>query len=114
MEGRLRTYTFRGLPRPKKVSNRMRTHPMDCVLWAVQKAEEAENEDESEYDSDESTQEEESTFAKGVLRKEEKAEIQSMSLPVLLAKEIPAVDTSQRQRFRFVFIPTGISYGAFR
>ena len=48
MERRLRTYTFRSLPRPKKkASNWMRTHPMDCVLWAAQKAEEAENEDES-------------------------------------------------------------------
>ncbi|CAH3036517.1 unnamed protein product, partial [Porites lobata] len=33
----------------------------------------------------------------GVLREEEKAEIQSMSLPVLLAKEIPAVDTSDEE-----------------
>ena len=98
MERRLRTYTFRSLPRPKKkASNWMRTHPMDCVLWAAQKAEEAENEDESEDDSDESTQEEESTFAEGVLREEEKAEIRSMSLPVLLAKEIPAVDTSDEE-----------------
>ena len=31
MERRLRTYTFRSLPWPKKVSNCMRTHPMDCV-----------------------------------------------------------------------------------
>ena len=98
MERRLRTNTFRSLPRPKKkASNWMRTHPMDCVLWAAQKAEEAENEDESEDDSDESTQEEESTFAEGVLREEEKAEIRSMSLPVLLAKEIPAVDTSDEE-----------------
>ena len=75
----------------------MRTHPMDCVLWAAQKAEEAENEDESEDDSDESTQEEESTFAEGVLREEEKKEIRSMSLPVLLAKEITAVDMSDKE-----------------
>ena len=53
----------------------MRTHPMDCVLWAAQKAKETENEDESEGDSEENTQEEESTFAEGVLRKEEKEEI---------------------------------------
>ena len=32
-----------------------------------------------------------------MLREEEKAEIQSMSLPVLLAKEIPAVDTSDEE-----------------
>ena len=93
MERRLRTYTFRSLPRPKeKASNWMRTHPMDCVLWAAQKAKEAENEDESESDSEENRQEEESTFA-GVLREEEKAEIRTTSLPVLLAKEMPAVDT---------------------
>ena len=67
---------------------------MDCVLWAAQKAKEAENEDEPEGDSEENTQEEESTFAEGVLWEEEKAEIRSMSLPVLLAKEMPAVDTS--------------------
>jgi len=65
---------------------------MDCVLWAAQKAKEAENEDESEGDSEENRQEEESTFA-GVLREEEKAEIRTTSLPVLLAKEMPAVDT---------------------
>ena len=89
MERRLRTYTFRSLPRPKKkASNWMRTHPMDCVLWAAQEAKEAENEDESEGDSEENTQEEESTFAEGVLREEEKAEIRSTSLPVLLAKEM--------------------------
>ena len=75
----------------------MRTHPMDCVLWEVQKAKEAENEEESKDNSDENTQEEESTFAEGVLREEEKAEIRSMSLPVLLAKEIPAVDTSDEE-----------------
>ena len=98
MERRLRTYTFRSLSRPKKkASNWMRTHLMDCVLWAAQKAEEAENEDESEDDSDENTQEEESTFAEGVLREEDKAELRSMSLPVLLAKEIPAVDTSDEE-----------------
>ena len=39
MEQSLRTYTFRSLPWPKKASNWIRTHPMDCVLWAVQKAE---------------------------------------------------------------------------
>ena len=44
MERRLRTYTFRSLPRQKKkASNWMGTHPMDYVLWAVQKAEGAEN-----------------------------------------------------------------------
>ena len=105
---------------------------MDCVLWAAQKAKEAENEDESEGDSEENTQEEESTFAEGVLREEEKAEIRSASLPVLLAKEMPAVDTSDEgsltsdegspsfssrgregRRFRSVHIPTGRSCGAF-
>ena len=70
---------------------------MDCVLWAAQKVEEAENEDESEDDSDDNTQEKESAFAEGVLREEEKAEIRSMSLPVLLAKEIQAVDTSDEE-----------------
>ena len=50
-----------------------------------------------EDDSDESTREEESTFAEGVLHEEEKAEIRSMSLPVHLAKEIPAVDTSDEE-----------------
>ena len=98
MERRLRTYTFRSLPRPKKkASNWLRTHPMDCVLWEVQKAKEAENEDESKDNSDENTQEEESTFAEGVLREEEKAEIRSMSLLVLLAKEILAVDMSDEE-----------------
>ena len=44
MERRLRTYTFRSLPRQKKkASNWMGTHPMDYILWAVQKAEGAEN-----------------------------------------------------------------------
>ena len=98
MERRLRTYTFRSLPRPKKkASNWLRTHPMDCVLWEVQKAKEAENEEESKDNSDETTQEEESTFAEGVLREEEKKEIRSMSLPVLLAKEITAVDMSDEE-----------------
>ena len=98
MERRLRTYTFRSLPRPKKkASNWMRTHPMDCVLWEVQKAKEAENEDESKDNSDENTQEEESTFAEGVLREEDQKEIRSMSLPVLLVKEITAVDMSDEE-----------------
>ena len=73
MDRRLRTYAFRSLPWPKKASNWTRTNPTDCVLWAAQNAEEAENEDESKDDSDENTQEEESTFAEGVLREEEKA-----------------------------------------
>ena len=39
----------------------------------------------------------ESTFAEGVLREEEKKEIRPMSLPVLLAKEITAVDMSDEE-----------------
>ena len=80
MERRLRTYTFRSLPWPKKASNWTRTNPTDCVLWAAQNAEETENEDESKDDSDENTQEKESTFAEGVLREEEKTVFLFVSL----------------------------------
>ena len=90
MKRRLRTYTFRSVSRPKKkASNWMRTHPMDCVLWAAQKAKEAENEDESEDDSDENTQEEASTFAEGVLREEDKAEILQWHPSSLCVPRVP-------------------------
>ena len=71
----------------------MKKHAMDCVVWAAQKAEASQDDEESETGSDTCAPEDESPTAEGVLLEEGKGEIRSLSLPALLAKEAPADDT---------------------
>ena len=86
MERRLRTYTFQGLPQPKKrASTWMKKHAMDCVVWAAKMAKAPEGESQDEDDS--STDEEEVTAAEGILMEKEKGAIRSLSLPALLTQE---------------------------
>ena len=54
MDRRLRNYTFKSLPAPKKrAADWLRKHPMECVAWAAKNARRAEEEEESSENSDE-------------------------------------------------------------
>ena len=91
MDRRLRTYTFRSLPQPKKrASAWMKKDAMDCVVWAAQMAKAPEEDEESEDEEETSTYEGELTAAEGVLLEEEKGTIRALSLPALLTQDAPA------------------------
>ena len=54
MERRLRNYTFKSLPAPKKrAADWLRKHPMECVAWAAKQARRAEEEEDTSENSDE-------------------------------------------------------------
>ena len=91
MDRRLRTYTFRSLPQPKKrASAWMKKHTMDCVIWAAQTAKAPEEDEESADEEETSASEDELTAAEGNLLEEEKGAIRALSLPALLTQDAPA------------------------
>ena len=77
MDQSLRTYTLRSLPNPKKkATSWLRKHPMDCIVWAAEKASSEEretNSSHSEADSDDQAHE-------GILPESEKEALRSSSL----------------------------------
>ena len=95
MVRRLRTYTFRSLPRTnRKASAWLKRHAMDCVVWAAEKARvpEGDADGESCDDGASSSDQEESDSLEGALLEEEKKEIQSLSLSALLTADEPMRD----------------------
>ena len=80
MDRRLSTYEFRSLPNPQKsAATWLRSHPMDCVLWATEKAKTCTR----EYDGGEDpieTDEEQSFFEDGILQEKEKEELRALCL----------------------------------
>jgi len=52
MDGRLRNYTFKSLPK-KGAADWLRKHPMECVAWAAKNARRAEEEEDTSENSDE-------------------------------------------------------------
>ena len=55
MDRRLRSYTFKSLPKPrKKAAEWLCRHPMDCVMWASKQASTSSDRGESSNSSDES------------------------------------------------------------
>ena len=96
MDRRLRTYTFRSLPQPKKrASAWMKKHAMDCVIWAAQMAKAPEEDEESADEEETSASEDELTAAEGVLLEEEKGAIRALSLPALLTQDAPADEVEE-------------------
>ena len=88
VDRRLRTYTFRSLPQPKKrASAWMKKHAMDCVVWASQMAKAPEEDEESADEEETSASEDELTAAEGVLLVEEEGAIRALSLPALLTQD---------------------------
>ena len=77
MDQRLRTYTFKSFPNPeKKATSWFRKHPMDCIVWAAEKARSEERETNSsdgEADSDDQAYE-------GILPDSKKEALRSFSL----------------------------------
>ena len=54
MDRRLRNYTFKSLPVPKKrAADWLRKHPMECVAWAAKNARRAQEEEDTSDNSDE-------------------------------------------------------------
>ena len=95
MDRRLRTYTFRSLPRNnRKASAWLKRHAMDCVVWAAEKARvpEGEGDGESCDDGASGSDQEESDSLEGALLEEEKKEIRSLSLSALLTADEPMRD----------------------
>ena len=77
MDRRLSMYEFRSLPNPQKsAATWLRSHPMDCVLWATEKVKTCTHEDDGGEDPVE-TDEEQSFFEDGVLQEKEKEELRA-------------------------------------
>ena len=80
MDRQLSTYEFRSLPNPQKSAAMwLRSHPMDCVLWATEKAKTCTHEDDGGEDPVE-TDEEQSFFEDGILQEKEREELCALCL----------------------------------
>ena len=79
MDRRLRSYTFKSLPKPrKKAAEWLRRHPMDCVVWASKQASTSSDRDESSDNSDEEALD--SQVDDGILKEEEKDALRTLEL----------------------------------
>ena len=87
MDRRLRHYTFKSLPEPKKkAAEWLRKNPMHCVVLAVEKARRVNNDDGSD-DTGDSDEEQAANFD-GSLSELEKDALRSLSLADTLASTI--------------------------
>ena len=74
MDQRLRTYTFKRLPNPKKkATSCLRKHPMDCIVWAAEKA----RSEERETNGSDSKADNDDQAHKGILPDSEKEALRS-------------------------------------
>ena len=79
MDRRLRSYTFKSLPKPRKrAAEWLRRHPMECVVWASKQASTSSDRDESSDSSDE--EDIESQVDDGILKEEEKDALRTLGL----------------------------------
>ena len=79
MDRRLRSYTFKRLPKPrKKAAEWHRRHPMECVVWASKQASTSSDRDQSSDSSDE--EDIESQVDDGILKEEEKDALRTLGL----------------------------------
>ena len=79
MDRRLRSYTFKSLPKPrKKAAEWLHRHPMDCVVWASKQASTSSDCDESSDSSDEEALD--SQVDDGILKEEEKDALRTLEL----------------------------------
>ena len=78
MERRLRTYSFKSLQNPKKrAAAWLRNHPMDCIVWAAERA--RSDEDETNSSGDEGG-EDCQVVGEGLLPECEKEALRKLSL----------------------------------
>ena len=83
MDHRLRNYTFKTLPNPrKKATEWLRKHPMECVVWASRKARPSSDQGESSDSSEEEDQE--SQIGDGIFEEKEKEALRSLLLSDIL------------------------------
>lgn len=92
MDRRLRNYTFKTLPSPKKKATEwLRKHPMECVVWAARKARVSSHQEES---SDSGGEEQESAIGEGILKEKEKEELRLLQLSNILTDPIEETNES--------------------
>ena len=86
MDRRLRNYTFKSLPAPKKrAADWLRKHPMECVAWAAKNARRTEEEEDSSETSDEEEVDQDLENDDGTLPETEKEALRKMVLVDVLA-----------------------------
>ena len=86
MDRRLRNYTLKSLPAPKKrAADWLRKHPMECVAWAAKNARRAEEEEDSSENSDEEEGDQDLENDDGTLPETEKEALRKMVLVDVLA-----------------------------
>ena len=84
MDRRLRYYTFRSLPEPKKkAAGWLRKNLMHCVVWAAEKAHQVNNDDESDDTGD--SDKDQAANLDGSLPELQKDALRSLSLADTLA-----------------------------
>ncbi|KAJ7394853.1 hypothetical protein OS493_000688 [Desmophyllum pertusum] len=96
MERRLNTYDFKSLPNPKKSAcSWLKKHPMECLIWATDKAknEECDEEDQTETD------EEQSIFEDGILKDNEKEELRALFLDEAMDENTVPIARENNERF---------------
>ena len=80
MDRRLRNYAFKSLPNPrKKAAEWLRKHPMECVVWASNKARPASDDHEESSDGG-SGENEASQLDDGILNDEEKEALRTLAM----------------------------------
>lgn len=105
MDRRLRNYTFKSLPAPKKrAADWLRKHPMECVAWAAKNARRVEEEEDSSENSDEEEVDQDLENDDVTLPETEKEALRKMVLVDVLADHSQetgneeALGSEQRQR----------------
>ena len=79
MDRRLRNFTFKSLPNPrKKAAEWLRRHPMECIVWASNKARPPSDHEESSDDRSEEDQA--SQLDDGILNDKEKEGLRTLAL----------------------------------
>lgn len=97
MDRRLSTYKFCSLPNPQKTAATwLRNHPMDCVLWATEKAKTCTRKDDGGEDPIE-TDEKQSLFEDRILQEKERRE---RTTPAINVQRKAKPCKTQRQSLR--------------
>ena len=87
IDRRLNTYQFKSLTNPtKRASTWLKKHPMECLIWATEKARKAQHRESEEEDESE-TDKEGALYEDGTLRQSEKEALQALSLDEALIEE---------------------------
>ena len=96
MDRRLSTYQFKNLANPtKRASTWLKKHPMECLIWATEKAQEERHREPEEEDESE-TDEERAFYEDGTLQQSDKEALQALSLDeALIAERTPAAVEEQ-------------------